>query len=165
MSAIAFTPLAFSTASSTRTSLAVSLLSLAIVSSGGGASGTVFFSTVASALPFINNKLLKPLAVISDNRSSLVPDVPSTSELGLKNYAAATWFGLFAPADTPADIIARLQGAVQAMLNDAATKEKFVALGIEAAPADYSAAALTQRIEIELSSWSEIIRAANITIK
>jgi tripartite-type tricarboxylate transporter receptor subunit TctC len=123
------------------------------------------FSTIASSLPFINNKLLKPLAVISDKRSSLVPDVPSTSEQGLKDYAAVTWFGLFAPANTPADVVAKLQGAVRTMLSDPSTKEKFVRIGIEAAPADYSAAVLTDRLKTELSRWSEIIRAANITIK
>jgi tripartite-type tricarboxylate transporter receptor subunit TctC len=123
------------------------------------------FSTIASALPFINNKLLKPLAVISDKRSSLVPDVPSASEQGLKDYAAVTWFGLFAPAGTPADIVAELRGAVQTMLNDVSTKEKFATLGIEAAPADYSAAVLAQRIKTELTGWAETIRAANITIR
>jgi tripartite-type tricarboxylate transporter receptor subunit TctC len=83
----------------------------------------------------------------------------------LKDYAAVTWFGLFAPAGTPADVVAKLQGAVQTMLNEPSTKEKFVTLGIEAAPADYGAAALSQRIKTELAVWSEIIRAANITIK
>lgn len=123
------------------------------------------FSTIASSLPFINNKLLKPLAVISDKRSSLVPDVPSASEQGLKDYAAVTWFGLFAPAGTPTDVVAKLQGAVQTMLNDPSAKEKFVTLGIEAAPADYSADVLSQRIKTELTGWSKIIQAANITIK
>jgi tripartite-type tricarboxylate transporter receptor subunit TctC len=123
------------------------------------------FSTIASALPFINNKLLKPLAVISDKRSPLIPDVPSTAEQGLMGYTAVTWFGLFAPAGTPADVVAELQGAVQTMLSDPSTKEKFATLGIEAASADYGAAVLTQRIKTELAHWSEVIRDANITIK
>jgi tripartite-type tricarboxylate transporter receptor subunit TctC len=123
------------------------------------------FSTIASALPLVNGKLLKPLAVISDKRSSLVPDVPSTNEQGLKDYAAVTWFGLFAPAGTPADIVTKLRAAVQTMLNDPATKEKFVTIGIEAASPDDSADVLSQRIKTESARWSEVIRAADITIK
>jgi tripartite-type tricarboxylate transporter receptor subunit TctC len=125
----------------------------------------IVFSTIASALPLINGKLLKPLAVVADDRSRLLPDVPSTAELGLKNYSAATWYGLFAPAGTPPDVVGKLRAAVASLLTDPAIQSKFITLGIEPSSDANSFAALPERIETELNHWTQIIKASGIKVE
>lgn len=120
------------------------------------------FSTIASALPHIKSKRLKPLGVIASKRSALLPDVPSADELGLKNYAAVTWFGLFAPAGTPSDVIERLRRGVEKALKDAKLRANFETLGIEPAAIEDSGEILRQRIAEELANWTRVIRAAGI---
>jgi tripartite-type tricarboxylate transporter receptor subunit TctC len=122
----------------------------------------IVFSTIASAMPLISSKLLKPLAVVADDRSRLLPDVPSTAELGLKNYAAATWFGLFAPAGTPPEIVGKLRAAVASLLADPAIQAKFISLGVDPSSDPNSFAALPGRIETELNHWTQIIKAIGI---
>jgi tripartite-type tricarboxylate transporter receptor subunit TctC len=123
------------------------------------------FSTVASALPMIAGKTLNPLAVIAQKRSSLVPDVPSVAEAGLKDYSAVTWFGLFAPAGTPPEIVSRLRGAAEAIVADAGVKEQFAKVGTEAASPDDTPAALAQRMKTELANWKEVIEKAGIKVQ
>jgi tripartite-type tricarboxylate transporter receptor subunit TctC len=120
------------------------------------------FSTIASALPHIRSKKLKPLAVISTKRSTLLPEVPSADELGLKNYAAVTWFGLFAPTGTPPEVVERLRGGVEQALKDAKLRTNFETLGIEPSTIEEGGEALRQRITNELANWTRVIRAAGI---
>jgi tripartite-type tricarboxylate transporter receptor subunit TctC len=120
------------------------------------------FSTVASALPLILSQQLRPLAVISQKRSSLVPDVPSAAEAGVKNYVAVTWFGLFAPAGTPPDVVARLRAAVEAIEKEPSTREQFAKLGVEPASPDDTPEALSARIKSELANWTQVIAKAGI---
>src|SRR5690606_18008744 len=64
---------------------------------------------MASVLPHVNAGRLRALAVASARRASTLPDVPTIAEAGVPGYEASAWYGLFAPAGTPADIVARLQ--------------------------------------------------------
>lgn len=120
------------------------------------------FSTVASPLPLIVSHQLRPLAVIAQKRSSLVPDVPSAAEAGVKDYVAVTWFGLFAPAGTPPDVVAKLRAAVEAIEKEPSTTEQFAKLGVEAASPDDTPAALAARIKSELANWTQVIARAGI---
>jgi len=123
------------------------------------------FSTVASALPMIVGKTLTPLAVISQKRSSLLLDVPSVAEAGLKDYSAVTWFGLFSPAGMPPEIVATLRRAVESIVADAGVKEQFAKVGTEAAGPDDTPAALSQRIKSELANWRQVIERAGIKVQ
>jgi tripartite-type tricarboxylate transporter receptor subunit TctC len=123
------------------------------------------FSTVASALPLILGNELRPIAVISQKRSSLVPEVPSVAESGLKDYSAVTWFGLFAPAGTPLQVVATLRRAVEAIEEDPAVREKFAKLGVESASPDDTPATLSQRIKTELANWTQVIAKAGIKMQ
>jgi tripartite-type tricarboxylate transporter receptor subunit TctC len=123
------------------------------------------FSTVASALPLILGNELKPLAVISQKRSALVPDVPSVAEARLKDYTAVTWFGLFAPAGTPPEIVTALRRAVEAIEQDSAVKTQFAKLGVESASSDDTPTALMQRIKVEQANWTQVIEQAGIKIQ
>ena len=123
------------------------------------------FSTIASALPLLLGHELKPLAVISQKRMSLLPDVPSVAEAGLKDYSAVTWFGLFAPAGTPPEVVATLRRAVEAIETDSAVTAQFGRLGVESASAEDTPGALAQRIKSELAKWTQVIARAGIKMQ
>ena len=121
------------------------------------------FTTIATALPAIKAKQLKPLTVIAPKRSTLLPDVTSSAELGLKNYDVGTWFGLFAPTNTPSIIIDQLRNAVSQSMQDVEVRNQFEMLGLEPATGPESTGnALHIRISEELIHWKGIIKKAGI---
>jgi tripartite-type tricarboxylate transporter receptor subunit TctC len=86
------------------------------------------------ALPHVKAGRLKMLAVGSPKRSPLFPDVPTFDEVGLKGFDADTVFGFYAPAGTPADVIAKLNGEINRILGTPPLRERIAALGGEPAP-------------------------------
>ncbi|HSW06518.1 Bug family tripartite tricarboxylate transporter substrate binding protein [Aquabacterium sp.] len=86
------------------------------------------------AIPQVKAGKLRMLAVGSLKRSPLFPDVPTLDEVGLKGFDADTIFGFYAPAGTPAEVIARLNQEINRILGSAAVKERIAALGGEPAP-------------------------------
>ena len=91
-------------------------------------------STIASALPFIRDGKLVALAVSTPKRSSALPDVPTTLELGYANSDYTFWNGLFAPAKTPREIVERLHQEAQKALTTPAVREKLAQQGIDPMP-------------------------------
>lgn len=117
-------------------------------------------SNVASAKPHIDSGKLRPLGVTSRNRAAALPDVPSMEEAGVKGYEVLNWFGLFAPAGTPAPIIARMHAEAKAMLTAPDLKQRLTAEGAEAivsTPSDFTAF-----VKSEMQQWTEVGRAAKI---
>jgi tripartite-type tricarboxylate transporter receptor subunit TctC len=117
-------------------------------------------SNVASAKPHIDSGKLRPLGVTSRNRASALPDVPSMEEAGVKGYEVLNWFGLFAPAGTPAPIIARMHAEAKAMLTAPEMKQRLTAEGAEAivsTPPDFTAF-----VKSEMQQWTEVGRTAKI---
>src|SRR5262249_51123964 len=106
---------------------------------------------------------VKAYAVMSKNRSAAVPDIPTVDEAGLSELYFSVWFGLWAPARTPKDIIAKLNLAAVDTLSDPAVRRRLADLGQEIFPRDQQtleALAAFQKAEIE--KWWPIIKAANI---
>jgi tripartite-type tricarboxylate transporter receptor subunit TctC len=121
------------------------------------------FTTIATALPAIKAKQLKPLTVLAPKRSTLLPEVASSAELGLKNYQVGTWFGLFAPINTPSNIIDLLRNSVSQSMQNIDVRNQFEMLGLEPATGPESTGkALQIRISEELIHWKEIIKKAGI---
>jgi len=83
-------------------------------------------SNAASAKPHIDAGKLRALGVTSLKRTSALPDVPSIAEAGIKDYEVLNWFGLFAPAGTPKEIVDRLQSEAAAMFADPKTREVYL---------------------------------------
>ncbi|MDO9358704.1 MAG: tripartite tricarboxylate transporter substrate binding protein [Polaromonas sp.] len=79
----------------------------------------MMFDTIQSSLPHIQKGALKPIAVTAPTRSPLLPNVPTLVEAGLSGYDVASWVGMFAPANTPPDIVARLAAEVAKLSRDA----------------------------------------------
>ena len=71
-----------------------------------------FFSPIAGMVPFVESGQVRALAVSGDKRSPALPDIPTTAEAGMPRYKAVGWFGLMAPATTPASIVGKLSDAV-----------------------------------------------------
>ena len=103
---------------------------------------------------------LRLLAVGSSKRSPLFPDVPTLNEAGLNNFDADTWFGFYAPAGTPPDVIARLNREINRIVASPAVKERISALG--GSPAPMSPADFAARAAIDGMRFGALIKARNI---
>ena len=88
-------------------------------------------SNIPSSKPHIDKGTLRALAVTSLQRSPALPDVPTMSEEGVKDYEVLNWFGVFAPAGTPQEIVDRLAAEAAAMFADPKTREMLTAEGAD----------------------------------
>ncbi len=126
-----------------------------------GGQVNMFSADFAVMLPQVKAGKIRGLAVTSTQRSKAIPELPTVNEaLGLKDYELIAYFAVFAPAGTPADIVNKLNAAVNAAATDKAILERFSALGFETAPA--SPEALAQRSKAETAKWAKAIRDAKI---
>lgn len=106
---------------------------------------------------------VKAIAVTSKTRHPGLPEIPTVDEAGLPKFYASIWFGLWAPKDTPQDIIEKLDAAVIETLADANVREQLNKLGQQVAPRDeQTPPALAAYQKAEMERWWPIIKAANI---
>lgn len=115
---------------------------------------------LAPVLGQIKSGVLKAIAVTSARRSSLLPDVPTVQESGVRGYEAASWNGLSAPAKTPRAVIDRLNREMTTALANAEVRRKLIALGVEARPS--TPEALQKLLVSEIAKWGAVIERANI---
>ncbi|HUN67218.1 MAG TPA: tripartite tricarboxylate transporter substrate binding protein [Burkholderiales bacterium] len=129
------------------------------------ASGNVaiLFDSLASAMPNIKAGTVKPLAINAARRSALLPDVPTLAEAGLPAFDRYTWFGMFAPAGTPSDIVRRIQTEVVAALKSPDVRERLDAVGAE--PVGSTPEQFVERIRSDGARWAEVIKAANVKVQ
>lgn len=111
-------------------------------------------------LPQINAKALRALAVTSDKRAAVLPDVPTAKESGLPTYLASSWNALAAPARTPKDVIARLNKEVAAAVNAPDVKKKLHDLNVEARSSSPEQA--SELLASEIKRWGDVITRAKI---
>jgi tripartite-type tricarboxylate transporter receptor subunit TctC len=106
---------------------------------------------------------IKPYAITSNNRSTAAADIPTTDEAGLPGFYASLWYGLWAPKDTPKEIVARLNAAMLEALAHEDTRKRFADLGIDTPPREQQTPdALRTFQKTEADKWWPIIKAANI---
>ena len=123
----------------------------------------VMFDNLPSALPQIKAGKLKAFAVTSAERSAAVPDLPTIAEAaGLKGFDASSWFGLLAPAGTPADIVNRIQKETAKALASPAVKEKLLAQG--AIPGGNTPQEFARMIESEHVKWAGVVKASGAKV-
>ena len=117
-------------------------------------------ANIPSSKPHIDKGSLRALAVTSLKRSPALANVPTMSEEGVKDYEVLNWFGVFAPAGTPKEIVDRLAAEAAAMFADPKTREMLTAEGadpIASSPAEFAAF-----VRAEIKKWDEVGKAANI---
>jgi tripartite-type tricarboxylate transporter receptor subunit TctC len=108
---------------------------------------------------------IKAFAVASPQRSAVLKDVPTTKEAGLPEFQVSAWNAVFAPKDTPKDVMAKLNGALVKALDDAATRTRLLELGsiIPDRPGR-TPEALQALVEKEVARWTPILKAAGATV-
>ena len=118
------------------------------------------FGTAPPFMPHIQAGKLKVLAVTGKERLPSLPNVPTTAETGFAAVNATSWFALFAPAKTPADIVKKLEADVRNMLGDAAFQQKALDQG---ATADFKdSKALGDMVQRDWQMWAKVVKDANI---
>ena len=120
----------------------------------------LMFSDAPTALPHVKSGKVRALGVGSPKRSALVPDVPTIAESGVKGYDAYSWAGVFAPAGTPKEIVAKVNADIVKSLSDPEVKKRLLEAGAEAAPGtpDQFGAFL----KAEIAKWAKVVKDANI---
>ena len=125
-----------------------------------GGAVQVTIATPPSLLGFVQSGRVRPLAVAAKQRHPLMPDVPTTGEAGYPNFELEAWVALFAPAGTPADVIAKLTAAVQESLKAPAVMERARTTGM--AIRYMPPPELDATVKADLAYWSKVIRDAKI---
>jgi len=115
-----------------------------------------------SALQHIKAGKVIAYAVTSPQRLPMLPEVPTVAEAGLPGYDSTGWFGVVAPAGTPAPIVARLNAEINAALNDEAIKESIRKLGVEPAPG--TSESFEAYLRSETQKWARVIKAADVKL-
>ncbi len=112
----------------------------------------LMFGNITVALPLIRDGKVRALAVSSATRAPAAPDLPTVSESGLPGFESLSWFGVLAPAGTPAAVLQRLEAELQKAMVSPALKERLAAMG--AMPGVMNAAGFARVIESETRSWA-----------
>ena len=105
---------------------------------------------------------LRPIAMMSDVRSTVLPDTPTMAEQGFPGVTSAAWFGLFAPAGTPAAIISKLGAETVAMIADPKVKAQIIKIGAD--PMSTSPEDLSKLLSSDIVKWRDLITATGISI-
>ncbi len=122
----------------------------------------LFTADLAVMLPQVQAGTVRALAVTSEKRIAQLPDVPTVDEAaGTKGYELIAWFGVFAPAKTPADIVARLNDAVKKAATGPEVQDK-LAKGLGLAVATSTPAELAARVKVEGAKWAKAVADAGI---
>ena len=115
---------------------------------------------VTAALPQIRAGKVRPLAVLSEQRVASLPEVPTSREAGVNNFTLSVWYGMFAPAATPRDIMERLSREVIKALESSDYRQRLTSLGVDPWPG--TPAEMTELLRSETKRYAEIVRAAGI---
>ena len=121
----------------------------------------IMFDNMPSAISHVKAGKLRPLAVTTAQRSPALPDVPTVAEAGVPGYEATSWFGLLAPAKTPAPVVAKLNAAILKALADPDVKNKLLEQGAE--PAGETPAQFAAFIASETVKWGKIVKQSGAT--
>ncbi len=120
----------------------------------------VMFGTAAITLVQVRAGRLKALGVSTAKRSPLLPDVPTIAESGAPGYEMSIWWGVLAPAGTPAAIVDRLYSEIAGILQQPESAQRLAAEGTE--PSPVPSAAFTRLLTAEIDKWQRVARDANI---
>lgn len=121
----------------------------------------VTFGTAASVTPHTKSGRLRGLAVTGSQRSSLLPDMPTIAESGLKGYEMLNWLGMFAPTGTPRAIVDKLSAEVTRIVRLPEVRERLNAQGAEPAPLAAEECAMFVKSEIE--KWARVVAATRMS--
>jgi tripartite-type tricarboxylate transporter receptor subunit TctC len=122
----------------------------------------IMMDTPSSMLPQVRAGKIKALAMASEKRVSVAPELSTMVEQGIP-VVGGTWVAMLAPAGTPKDVVTALSKAAQAAIQKPETRDRFVQLGID--PVGSTAPELTAFLQSEVTKWAKVIKEANVRIE
>jgi tripartite-type tricarboxylate transporter receptor subunit TctC len=120
----------------------------------------LMFDQLSASIGYIRDGRLRALAVASARRASVLPNVATLDESGLRGYEASTFIGVLAPAGTPRPVVAKLSAAMRKVMDTAAVRDKFLGLGAE--PGSSSPEEFGKLIADELAKWRDVAKKAGL---
>ena len=123
---------------------------------------TMTLQNMGAILPVVRDGKLRPLAVTSNQRSPIIPELPTLAESGFPDFEAISWFGLLAPAHTAAPIIAKVHEEIVKIAAQTDMRERLAQLGLDVAvnsPDEFAAV-----INADIAKWAKVIKDANIKL-
>jgi len=120
----------------------------------------LMFAPTVSAMPFVRQGKLRALAVTTPKRVASLPDIPTVAESGLPGYAFESWFGVLAPAGTPKEIVAALNGEIGKALASPAVRERLLVQGAE--PRASTPQEFEQYIKAEIAKLAPVVRQSGV---
>jgi tripartite-type tricarboxylate transporter receptor subunit TctC len=126
----------------------------------------IIIDQTSNSIAQVRAGTIRAYAVTDDKRVASASDIPTTDEAGLSGFHMTLWSGLWVPKATPKDVIAKLNAAAVAALNDPAVRKKFEDLGLQMPPQDKLApAALGDLQKAEIAKWWPMIKAADVKVE
>jgi tripartite-type tricarboxylate transporter receptor subunit TctC len=123
----------------------------------------IMIDNLASGLGQVQGGNVRALAVTGKERSALLPDVPTVEEAGVPGYVYYTWFGLWAPKNTPQPIVEKLHAEVKkALMTDTVRQRIAAAAGV---PLDMPLADIKPFLKAEIAKWADVVKRAGITVQ
>ena len=122
----------------------------------------LMFDNLANSLPYIKSGKLRAIAVTTQKRSIYAPELPTIAESGLPGFDVSTWFGVFAPANTPKEVVTRLHDEFVYALSLPDVKEKLAGLGVE--PVGNTPEAFAAYIKTEAAKYADLIRKSGARV-
>jgi len=113
------------------------------------------------AMPFVKSGRLRPIAVTSAKRSSLLPDLPTIAESAIPGFDVTSWYGIFGPSRLPADIVTRLNTEIRAIMDNEELKSRLAGVGAEVdtnSPQDFA-----KLVRAEIDRWTKVVKASGAT--
>jgi tripartite-type tricarboxylate transporter receptor subunit TctC len=129
----------------------------------------VGMDNIPSALPFIRDGKIRAIATTGAQRNASLPDVPTVAEQGLPGFEATAWFGVLAPAATPAQVVQRLGAEMNAIALDPAFRQRMASLGAEppglTPDGGTSPETFAAFLRGEIAKWADVVTRANIRVE
>ncbi|HZH05489.1 MAG TPA: tripartite tricarboxylate transporter substrate binding protein [Lautropia sp.] len=121
----------------------------------------LLFSSMTTAIPYVQSQKIKAIAVTFPTRASALPETPTVAESGLPGFDASVWFAMVGPAKLPEDIVSKVNQALNAALAEPGVQDSLRRQGYE--PVRGSAADLARQIRSDYEKWGKVIREAKIS--
>jgi tripartite-type tricarboxylate transporter receptor subunit TctC len=122
----------------------------------------VAFANPAASHPYVQAGRMRALAVTGEKRSAMLPDVPTLAESAIPGFEASTWWGILAPAGTPAAIVSEINAKLAQALTQRDVTDRVAALGADLVGGPPER--LAEHLRSEIPKWRDVVRKANIKL-